>query len=171
MANYDIEVRDLVQRAAVEFAVEEFDESFGKLPDKLDEIAKIAAEEGKQFWSEEAGRMLNSTRQRYQQALHVAEDFSGAGGIIIRMHTEDELVVAIEEGRPGFDMKPGLLKGAALRVIPIGPVKDMRTVTSGMGDDKWMHPGWRGLKLVEMTDIQLDTVIIPKHLNELFDNL
>ena len=47
----------------------------------------------------------------------------------------------------------------------------MRIVTSGMGDTKWMHPGFPGINLVEETDKQLDEVIIPKHLEELFKSL
>ncbi len=172
MPDYNISIRSLVQHAAVEFAVEEFEEVFDRLPDKIDVAVSAAATEAQQFWSEEAGRKLNTTRLRYQQSLYIYEDFTSSEGTVIGMHTEDKLVIAIEEGAPGFDLKPGFLKGGTRRVIPIpNPPKDMRVVTAGQGDDKWMHPGWPGLDLVGETDKQLDTVIIPKHLNKLFDSL
>ncbi len=166
------DINDLVTRGALEFAIEDIDEALEVLPNRLKEVAGRAAVEGKEFWSEEAGRRLNTTRNRYQAALYIQEDFGAAGGLTIGMHPTDKLVIAIEEGAPGFDLKPGFLKGAARRVIPIpNPPKDMRVVTDQQGSDKWMHPGWDGMNLVDETDKQLDDVIIPKHLNELFDKL
>ncbi len=166
------DVRDFMQRAALELAIEDLDESFGQIPDRIEEASAKAAEEAKKFWSEEAGRRLNTTRNRYQAALYIDEEFGEDGGLVITMHDTDKLVIAIEEGSPGFDLKPGFLKGGSRRVIPIpSPPKDMRVVTDTQGTDKWMHPGWDGLELAQETDKHIDEVIVPRHLNEIFENL
>lgn len=165
----DIDVNGLVQRAAVEYAVEDFDSSMGTLESRMDMAIQSAAAEGMQFWSEEAGRVLNTTRHRYQQALYIYEDFSGESGTVIGLGAEDKLVVAIEEGAGPFDLKPGFLKGRNKAVIPIGNPRVARTVTDE--STGWIHPGWVALNLVVETDKQLDDVIVPKYLQELFGSL
>lgn len=169
------DINDFVNRAALEFAVEDFEESTEKLQDKLSDVAYKAAEDGKTFWSEEAGRRLNTTRNRYQESLYIYEDFSE--GVVIGMQPADKLVLAIEEGAPGFDLKPGFRKGqpGSSRMIPMAQPPSANSAArfyfSDQRPDAWMHPGWKGMNLVDETDKQLDDIIIPKHLNELFDSL
>jgi hypothetical protein len=162
-------IRNFVNRAALEFVVEEM-EGLDDLPDRLDDLAWRAAEEAKEFWREEAGRMLNTTRLRYQGAIEIYEDFQD-GGLVVGMNMGDQLVIDIEEGKPAYDLKPGFMGGRTHRVIPIKPPGDMRSVVAGAGDAKWTHPGFRGLDLAGETDKQLDNVIIPKYLDELFNKL
>ncbi len=170
MAN-ELNPQQILHALAVEWAVEEME-----LPDdldkRLDDLAYEAAVLAKQFWSEEAGRLLNTTRLRYQQSLEIYEDFSG-GGVVIGMNPKAKLSIAQEEGRPSYNLRATHLTGGAVRrVIPYpGASKDMRTMTADQADSKWQHPGFTALNLAEATENQLDRVIVPRLLNKLFDSL
>lgn len=166
MKRFDLEMADLVQTALVELAVEELSD-LEDLPGKLDQIESDIGREALRYWQEESGKFLNTTRLRYQQSLSIYEDFA-EGGTVVSMATEDKLVIDIEEGKPSFDMKPGLLKGAERRVIPMNKGTDMRILTKGTDDSKWQHPGFRGLHLAEATDEYINNTLLPKHLDELF---
>ncbi|NBU69841.1 MAG: hypothetical protein EBS53_00025 [Bacteroidetes bacterium] len=75
-----------------------------KLPATLRRIAM----EGKSFWKAEAGRRLKSSRQKYQEAISVqlVDDMS------FFLALTGPFAYGIEEGRPAFDMKPGLMRNA-----------------------------------------------------------
>lgn len=164
------DISEFVRRAAIEMAVEDIDESFGNLDDLVDNAVQDAADDALEFWEQEAGRMLNTTRKRYQESLYIYEDFS-EGGVVIGMNEQDPLVLNIEKGAEPYSMQEGLLGGSELRVIPIGPPRDMRAIHSGTDPSKWTHPGFEGLDLAGETDKQLDEVIVPKHLQAIFDKL
>lgn len=161
-------VTDAVLRSAIELTVEET-EKFEELPDMVVEAAREIGADALHYWRTQAGMMLNTTRERYQQALEVSEDFSD--GVVVRMKEDDKLVVAIECGKQSFDLKPGFLKGRPARVIPINPPRDMRTVTSGTDASKWIHPGFTALNLAEETGSYIDDELVPNKLEELFNKL
>lgn len=105
-----------------------------KLPATLRRIAI----EGKSFWKAEAGRRLKSARTKYQQAidLQIVDDFS------FYLTLTGPFAYGIEEGRPGFDMKPGLMRNAlpwppkkrkfpraiAATLRPVSPITQYRIV-------------------------------------------
>lgn len=162
-------ITHILNSAAIEFALEDLPDAEA-LKTEIDKASWRAANKAKQYLIEESGRKLKTTRSRYANAIYIYEDFM-EGGIVVGVDNKDPLVDAIENGAPGFDMKPGLLKGRKIRVIPLNKGKDMRTVSAGHGSDKWMHPGWQGLHLIEVLDEELDNTIIPDELNEMFIRL
>jgi len=140
--------------------------------DEIEEAAYKSAQEALEFWRNEASRRLDSTRDRYVDAIYIYEDFGE--GVVIGLSETDEMVIHLEQGYGRFDMKPGLLQGRDSRVIPIRERSYMpvhfRTVTKRQGADKWIHPGWEGLHLVEEVDRELDNKIVPKYIEELVSN-
>jgi len=163
-------INRLLESYIAEMAYDEIDMAAENIENHLDDTIYGIAREALEFWRNEAGRTLNTTRLRYQSALYIYEDFSE--GTVISLTTQnDSLLDAIENGATGFDMKPGLLKGAVRRVIPIGDKPDFRTVSTSQGSDKWMHPGWEGINLKDVTDDYIDDVLIPKHLEKLLEKL
>ena len=137
---------------SLEHEIEEIPEVEDLMP-QIELAAYKAAQEAKEFWYSEAARNLKSTRQRYQRAIYVYEDFEE--GIVVGLDKSDELIAAIEDGAPPFDMKKGLLKNAAYQHVPMrgGNLPNtFRTVSKNMGADDFMHPGWAGLHLQEIVE-------------------
>lgn len=142
-----------------------------KLPGTMRRIAL----EGKSFWKTLAGQKLKSSRNAYQKGL----DFEIVDDLSFYLTLEGYIPYSVEMGRNGFDMKPGLLKNAKSRVIPLNVNRYInmtkptvfRTVSVTSRPDSWMHPGWKGKKLSDEVVKELDTAIIPKHLNKLFQEL
>lgn len=159
-----------------------------KLPGTLRRIAM----EGKSFWKSEAGRRLKSSRNAYQKGI----DFKIADDTSAYLVLEGFLPVSIENGRKGFDMKPGFLskpskkrkipkaiaaslpkKPAAMRhrIIPLNVNKYInmqkptvfRTVTDLSPADSWLHPGFKGRKIVDEVVKQLNEDIIPRHMKKM----
>lgn len=161
----DLEIRQLLAQGAIEYAVEELDK-LDELPDKFDEHAYAIGEEALEYWRTAAGTHLNTTRKRYQDSLSVFEDFSD-GSVVVMMNESDPLVVNIEQGIPPYSMNN--VEGSARKIIPIQGWTDMRIMSAG--DNKWQHPGFRGLKLVEETDKYIQKVLIPKHMTQIFEEL
>lgn len=161
-------VADFLRRAAVTYAIEEVSD-VDKLADALDDAAAEIGDQALEYWQREAGQMLNSTRERYQQSLYVYEEFGE--GVVVGQREDDQLVLDIENGKPAFDLKPGFLAGGTRRVIPVGSPRDMRTLTTGTNNEKWIHPGFRGLHLAEATDKYIDEVLVPAALERILKNL
>ncbi len=165
------DIVDFIRRAALEFAIEDLDDSFGDIGDRLDDASLLVALEAKAFWQAEAGRTLNTTRLRYQSTIYISEDFTGNKGIFVAMSEQDPLILNIEQGADSYDLKPGLLAGRDSRIIPIKPFTQMPLLTRWDSETSWIHPGFVGLDLAGETDAYIDEVLIPKHLEELFGNL
>lgn len=162
------DINDMVRRAATQYMAEDLDR-LDEFTTKAEEAAWEIGVEAKEFWSSEAARHLNTTRLRYQNALEVYEDFSE--GVTVQLNPDDSFVTEIEEGTPGYDMKPALLGGEIRRVIPIGPTGEMRVVSRDQGSEVWMKKAHPGLKLEEVVDAHTENAIIPTHLNRLFEEL
>jgi hypothetical protein len=150
------------------------------LEDELDKAIPKIAEDAKTFWKQEAAKRLHSTLQAYQKSLvvnnHGYGDYSvtlgGRGG---RASKEDRwLANALENGTPGWDMKPGYLKGAASRIVPL-MTKDkgliFRTVRNSEQRTPWKHPGFKGIKIGPMVIQELAEVIIPAYIHDILDKL
>lgn len=79
-----------------------------KVTRKLPGLIRRIALAGKNFWKSEAGRRLKTSRKRYQEAV----DFDILGSLDAVIAISDTFAADIEFGAPGFDMKPGFMKGA-----------------------------------------------------------
>jgi hypothetical protein len=165
---YDLEIAQFTAAAATELAVEEI-ENLDKFQEEFENAKWSIAQEALDFWKNSAGLHLDTTLNRYQQSLYVYEEFGE--GVVVGMQETDKLVVSIEEGAPPYNMQKGLLGGALRKVIPIGGWRDMRVVTAGADSSKWQHPGFRGLNLVDEVDDHIDAVLVPAHLEKIFENL
>jgi len=75
---------------------------------KLPGLIRRITVEGKNFWKSEAGRKLKSSRTRYQAAI----DFDISSSTSATLSLTDSFALDIEFGSPGFDMKPGFMRGA-----------------------------------------------------------
>lgn len=161
-------INDTVMRAALELAIEET-EKLDELPGMVVAASREIGEAALHYWKTQAGMMLNTTRERYQNTLYL--DDSTPNEIRVRMRDDDQLIIDIEDGKQPFDLKPGFLRGQPARVIPINPPRDMRTVTSGTDPSKWMHPGFTALNLVEETERYIEDELVPNKLDEMFGDL
>jgi len=145
-----------------------------ELEDMIIDASWEAAEEAKDFWSAEAGRVLNTTRERYQRQIGTYQSFEDAdAGIVVMLNTDnDKLVKAIEDGAPKYSLKPGFLQNRQTRVIPMKVASPpFRTVSAKAQATPWEHPGFIGLKLAEIVDDELDQTILPKHATRIFKKL
>jgi len=152
--------------------------------------------EGRSFWRSEAGRRLKSSRLAYQKALNFHIVDNNAAYITL----SGFLAVSVENGRKGFDMKPGFLakpggkrkfpralaaslpkRGAATRyrIIPLNvnryinmkKPKVFRTVTDKSPAGSWWHPGFNGIRIVDTVIQELNDNIIPRNVEKLFREL
>jgi hypothetical protein len=158
-------IQKMFQNLLTDMAIEELN-PIRNLPNEIEDMSWEAAKKARTYWEQQAGQMLSTQRLPYQQAISVYEDYGEGGGVVVGLSTENKLLLAIEEGAPSFDMKPGLLAGRESRVIPIGPPGQMRTVTTRQPAHMWVHPGFDGLRLAEDVDQYLDDVILPELLDE-----
>jgi hypothetical protein len=149
-------------------------EAFNKeFVEQFQKRLKKIAYEGKEFWATEAGKKLNTTREAYQNSLGVQDNgddsytisIAGRGG----KGTKEQrwLALALEDGIPRFDMKPGFLPGRESRVIRLAD-GNFRTVTK-LQTGKWIHPGFEGLKIQEMVKEHISKVLVPRIHKEAFD--
>lgn len=151
---------------------EEFNTQFTKGLKKL-------GYESKSFWISEAGRRLNRSRKAYQRSITVSVDdglvqikLAAPGGLASK--NERWLALAVEQGLPSYDLKPGFLKGGKKsRVIPLDTKYDgkiFRTVKATGHENKWIYPGLRGLNLRDTVIDEVNNVLIPKYVQIAFDN-
>lgn len=129
--------------------------------------------EAKSFWQSEAGKRLTRSRDVYQKSITVSVkadntvslQIGGRGGNATSR--QKWLAMAVESGIPSYDLKPGFLKGGMMtRVIPLD-TKDQgrifRTVKAVGQENKWIHPGLKGLNLADYVVEELNNNIIPKY--------
>lgn len=141
--------------------------------DQFQKRLKKIAYEGKEFWKTEAGKRLNTTREAYQASLGVQDNGDGSYSISIAgkggKGTKDQrwLALALEDGTPSYDMKPGLLAGAPFRRIRLADGNFRMVHPAQVG--KWIHPGFQGLKLQDIVADHVATVLVPKITEEAFN--
>lgn len=167
------------------FQIEQFTLNIPDLPDFIgfsDEFEKQfqsqfkkIGNEAKEFWKSEAGRRLTRARDSYQASIVSTVDSNGIihirlGGKGGNATKKDRwLSNAIESGTPAYDLKPGFLKGGLKsRVIPLDTKYEgriYRTVKATGHENKWIHPGFKGLHLVDYVITEVNNNIIPKYIN------
>lgn len=104
----------------------------------IDGMAKLRDEIEKK-WRAHAKATLGSLGPKYLEGLSVThEKFD------VDVRLSGELGVAIEEGSGRWDMKPGILKGAEARVIPMGSKANPKFRTMKARSSGWWHPGYQG---------------------------
>lgn len=134
---------------------------------------KKIAYEGKEFWKTEAGKKLNTTREAYQSALGVQDKGDGSYTITLAgtggRGTKEQrwLALALEDGTPSYDMKPGLLGERPIRRIRLADGNFRMVHPNQLG--KWIHPGFQGLKLQDIVADHISTVIVPRATEEAFN--
>lgn len=106
---------------------------------------------GKKELASRASPLLHKTLAIYQKAIRIHQDEDGLQGTI-RLH--GTFPAMLERGFAPFDMKPGFLRsakrkssrrGAFLRVPINGKI---RTVSWNSPAKSWLHPGFRGIRLM-----------------------
>lgn len=146
-----------------------------KLPKSLSKVAMDA----KRFWKSEAGRRLKSSRIAYQKTIGTRKTSWGHTVSVGINGTDQEkwLARAVEAGQPGYDMKPGFLKSADWRRVPLNPnhfvamkrPKVFRTVSK---DSKgWQHPGWDGVNIAEEVKKHIAEELVPQHIGALLEEI
>jgi inner membrane protein involved in colicin E2 resistance len=131
----------------------------GQFDKELEKGLKSLAEEVDTTWKKFAEERLNQSRAQYVEGIHVD---------VIDKDVQCELrgfvPVAVETGLAGYDMKPGLLGTAALRVIPIGKRagESPRLTPLTMNSKGWKHPGFQARKIHEDVQSKVADEIMPK---------
>lgn len=167
-----------------------------KLPGTIRRIAL----EGKSFWKTLAGQKLKSSRNAYQKGIdfEIVDDLSFYLTLEGYLPYSVESGRNGFDMKPGFlkgasthmgrrgprsrSQKAESAGKAALptsqyRIIPlnvnryINMTKPTVFRTVSANSTGWQHPGWKGMQLADEVVKELDTIIIPKHLNKLFQEL
>lgn len=169
-----------------------------KLERKLKGATKKIALEGKSFWKAEAGRKLKSSRKAYQDGIdfQVVDDDSFYLTLDGFLPFSVENGNKGFDMKPGFlknalpwppkkrkfprAVAATLAPKSAItkyRIIPLNvnryvnmtSPKVFRMVTDQSPSSSWIHPGWKGVKLVDTVINELTTSIVPKHLSKILD--
>lgn len=126
------------------------------LGESVDEFLDELRDEVEWTWRRLAAPALNSSRREYLDNLSVTRE-----GDDIVMSLTGDLATAVETGQQSFDLKPGFLKGAKYRVIPLvsdrGPVK-FRTVSHT--SKGWKHPGITPRNIIPSVQNELQSGLI-----------
>lgn len=148
-------------------------------------IAKQSIKEAQTFWHSEAGRRLNTSRQRYQEAIQI--DLNDDAPAVYLQHPNpriNKFILNLEIGIDKLDMKPALLKGKDKRVIPLwadahhaGRQVQFVTVSTKSDPKSWLWPKSyrskvrRGVNIHNTVIKQLDRNIIRRVANEVLRDL
>lgn len=100
-------------------------------------------------------QLSGRAKDRYKKAITPYKSKAGA-------YVRDFVASLLETGWRRFDMKPGLLRGAAYRVIPIGGgtgTPTFRAVSTRSSASSWIHPGFHGAKAMEKVSERLQALI------------
>jgi len=94
----------------------------------------------------QASAISSRAKSRYLQAI---VPYAGNNRIGARLARDVKIVSILEFGFGRFDMKPGLLKKAAYRRVPLLKGKIIRTVSENSKPGSWIHPGVKGAKTLD----------------------
>ena len=146
-------------RLIVDIAVEGID--FDKLEEGMESAINDAmhkfAEEVEFTWRRKAADKLNTSRQKYLEGLKV-DVVAGE----VQASLTGWFPVAIEDGWERYDMKPGLLKNAQSKVIPIGKNagETPKFVTMRANSPGWWHPGFEPQHISNDVQDEVDERIV-----------
>jgi hypothetical protein len=146
-------------RYIVELDVEGID--FDKLGEGMEEAINEGmhrlSEEVEFTWRRKAADKLNTSRQKYLEGLKV--DLVGNE---VQASLSGWFSVAIETGWERYDMKPGILKQDASKVIPIGKnageTPKLRTMRAGSAG--WWHPGFEPQNISDEVQKEMDDRVV-----------
>ena len=146
---------------------------------RLDDFLRIIAEKAEAHWKQLADSKLESTSKIYKDNIKIEQGFNSYYIILGNYTDKAPLALAVEDGAPGFDMRPGFTKGNEnRRLVPLWKGHPNKTVPVWI--DKrdtggWQHPGWEGKHLQdEVVDYVVDVVLpeeIDNLLNGIFDDM
>ncbi len=108
-------------------------------------------------WRQAVNSSMLSPRAkiRYKNAITPYASRPGA-------YVKEKIAKLLETGWRPFDMKPGLLKGKLMQVIPIatsgGTV--FRTVSAKSSPSSWQHPGFEGAKVIDQAKERFKALLL-----------
>ncbi len=144
---------------------------------RFDDFMRAVAEKAEAYWKQLADDKLESTAKIYKDNIKIEQGFNSYY-IILGQYTEKApLALAVEDGAPGFDMKPGLLKatGGKRRLIPLwGGHPSHRTEPTWLDSltvKGWNHPGWEGEHLRDGVVEYIEKVILPEEVDILLNGI
>lgn len=170
-----------------------------RLVKKLPGTMRRIALEGKSFWKSEAGRKLKSSRKVYQDGIDMQVVDSTSFYLVLSGYLPYSIDMGNKafDMKPGL-LKNAMMRKPGKRPIPRAVAATMqpkaagryrviplnvnryinmqkptvfRTVSDNSPAGSWKHPGWKGVKISETVVTELDTVIIPKHMKKLLEEL
>jgi len=126
---------------------------------------KNMANDARDFWLTLAGQNLKSSRIAYQQAIRVdvVEDSS------FSLLLDGPLAFSVEKGSEPYPMHIGY-KVAPLNVDREVYFTNPKVFVRGKGKP-WMHPGLPGVNFAKHVVEELHTVIIPRHIQKIVEDL
>jgi hypothetical protein len=165
---------------------------------RLPEALMDAALEGRNYWETLAGQRLNSSRERYIEALGMEQK-----GDSVTLKLTGDFAVMREVGSQPFDMKPGFLASKKMKLAPFKKKIPRAIAASIQGSrmTKWMviplntqrmspmgkpgayrtftdaQSGWlykktlKGVFIADDVADELSNVILPKHIEKLIDEI
>lgn len=165
-----------------------------QLDDRLEDALFDIAIAGRNFWESEAGRRLNSSREKYVDAITFSQT---TGSVSLRLNSR--FANMIETGASSFSLRPGYLKSPKIkqgtkkipkyvadrRFVPtdknirwmVIPITDktgnvtFRTFREDHPPTKWMHPGFKGYRILDAVEEELIDEIIPDVIDKLIDEV
>lgn len=119
-------------------------------------LVRKAGQEAYDFWYEEAGRRLQSSRSMYQDAITLT--YLDDTSFIVSV--EGTFAAAVERGSPPFPMKFDPSKN-----IPLNTQRDVYFRKAPkfrkQGNKTWTHPGFVGVHIAESVEDELADRIVP----------
>lgn len=143
--SYSIEI----DQGSVDLMVDMFE-------DVVDEFIDELTEEVEHTWRKLASPALNTSREKYFKGLKVSRE-----GNAVVMSLTGELAKSVENGQSSFDLKPGFLKGALYRVIPLVSstgVTKFRTVSHTSSG--WIHPGLTPRNIMGAVQAEIEQTVL-----------
>jgi hypothetical protein len=151
-------------------------EGYEEYDDTVFEAALIAEfqetiREAVSFWETEAGKYLNTTRDRYVKAI--SYEFSGP--LSANLILTDDFASMVEEGSEPYSLRPGLMASGKLRDgrwMPI-PMENgqFRTFSVTQPDTMWQHPGFQGYNILDSVLGELEEVLIPEAMDRALERI
>jgi hypothetical protein len=109
----------------------------------LEGLAFAIALDARRFWEAEAGRVLSTSREEYQNAIGMVQ--TGKYEVTVQLMGKDSgrgsgFAVDVELGRKAHSMVPGFLKSASIKKkrIPRAIAEHLRRMTGQAPATRWM---------------------------------
>ena len=142
---------------------------------RFDDFMRAIAERAEVRWKELADSKLESTSKIYKDNIKIEQGFNSYYIILGNYTDKSPLALAVEDGAPGFDMKPGFLKGNGnRRLVPLWmghPSHKIEPRWVEKDSKGWQHPGWEGKHLRDEVLTYIDEVILPEEVDILLNGI